>query len=104
MAAERIDVNKGEEAVRMLINGMKGLRENWNLIDNAFAAFNAMKDGDGSLITHFDVMAARCITSAVQYDNVNTAAKRLYDEANSVHGNLATGVAASEQLAGLLGV
>lgn len=102
MAAQHIIANHQNEIVRKAIRGLQQLREGKENVAQAFAAFDGLKDGDGSQAAHFDLMAVQCGITAGDYADANTAAKAFYDELNSVNGNV--NVAAAEQLAGFLGV
>lgn len=102
MAANYIPCNQQQEMVRKAIRGLQMLREGKECIEIALAGFGAMKDGDGSQASQFSQMASICSITAGQYADANTAAKKLYDEMNSVNGNV--NVASAVQLAGYMGV
>lgn len=102
MAANFIGCNHNHEAIRKAIRCVQLHREAKEAGEIALAAFNALKDGDGSQAAHFDLMAAECEIEQGDYASANAAAKALYDEMNSVNGNV--NVASAVQLAGYIGV
>jgi hypothetical protein len=102
MAAQAIIADKNNELNRHAIRCVQLHREAKEHGAIALAGYIALKDGDGTQAAHFDLMAAQCGIQAGDYADANTAAKALYDEMNSVDGNV--NVAAAVQLAGFLGV
>jgi hypothetical protein len=102
MAANRINCNHQEETNRRLIRGLQMIREGKQNVEIALASYSAMKDGDGTQAAHFDQMVSICGITQGDYVDANTAAKKLFDECNSVGGNV--NVAPAEQLAAYLGV
>lgn len=104
MAAKHIEADHNHTLIRQAIRGITMIREGaWN-INNALAGMVALKDGDGSQTAHFDLLAAKCGITAADYADAPAAAKTLFDELNSVDGNLTAGLAAAEQLCAYLGV
>lgn len=104
MAANFIEVNKQHDVIRQAIRGAQLLRDAEQHLASALAGMAALKDGDGSQASHFDLLASECEVLANDYADANTAAKALYDEVNSVAGNAAAGIAAAKQLCAYLGV
>lgn len=102
MAANHIISNHQHELVKKAIRCVQLHREAKECGEIALAGFNALKDGDGSHVDHFDLMATVCGITAGDYVDAKTAAKAFYDELNSVNGNV--NVASAVQLAGYLGV
>lgn len=102
MAAQAIIADKNHDMVRKAIRCVQLHREAKECGEIALAGFAAMKDGDGSDAAHFALLATQCGVVAGGYASANAAAKALFDELNSVNGNV--NVAAAVQLAGFLGV
>lgn len=104
MAADAIILDKNHDIIRTAIRGIQMIREGaWN-ISNSLMSMTALKDEAGSDAAHFDLLATQCSIQAGDYASANAAAKQLFDELNSVSGNLSAGLAAAEQLCGFLGV
>jgi hypothetical protein len=103
MAANFIECNKQHDVVRQAIRGAQLLREAESHLAAALAGMAALKDGDGSLASHFALMATECEVVQNGYASANAAAKQLFDETNSVAGNAAAGIAAAKQLCAYLG-
>lgn len=103
MAALFIECNTQHPVIRQAIRGCQLLREAESQIAAALAGMAALKDGDGTQASHFTLLASEGEVVANDYADANTAAKKLYDETNSVAGNAAAGITAAKQLCAYLG-
>jgi hypothetical protein len=82
VAAPFIEVD-ATKASRIL-QALRALREGRAIIRQELAAAVQMRDGDGTLASHYDVFAAKRGFVANDYADANTAAKAGYDELSSL--------------------
>jgi hypothetical protein len=88
MAANLIKLDKTKEIPRMATRGMLLVREGLETLGHARLAMIQARDGDGSLASHYDLLAAEGGYTAGDYADANAAAKASFDEVDSLYAKL----------------
>lgn len=106
MATNFIECNLNHNVIRQAVRGAQLMREAESQIAAALLGMEQMKvtGSDGTDPAHFALLTTECEIQQNGYASANAAAKKLYDETNSVAGNAAAGIAAAKQLCAYLGV
>ncbi len=90
MAANHIICDQTKELSRNVIRYMRMLREAMLGIEQARAAYLQARDGDGTLASHYDLVATLGGYQAGDYADANAAAKASFDEMDSLYAKVAT--------------
>jgi hypothetical protein len=88
MADAHIELDEGLKRSRDIMEAVRKSRDVLNTFRTQLAIMTQMKDGDGAQASHFAKVAAQYGTAGADAAAKNAAAKSLYDELNSMLGNL----------------
>ncbi len=86
MAANHIESDQTKNA--RVLQALRAIREGRAILGQEIAVALQMRDGDGSLASHYDVFASKKGYVANDYADANTAAKAGFDELNSLYAKL----------------
>ncbi len=86
MAAPYIESDDQKNA--RIKQALRAIREGRAILGQEIAVAIQMRDGNGSLASHYDVFAVKKGYVANDYADANTAAKAAFDELDSLHSKL----------------
>lgn len=88
MAAAAIFFDPSKPIPIQIRRALTMMLEGRQVLINARAAMLQMRDGDGSLASHYDLLAAQGGYQAGDYADANAAAKASFDELDSLHAKV----------------
>lgn len=101
MAAGHIIFDKQHEVMRKAVRGMQLIREGRDTLEEARDAMIQMRDGNGSLAAHYDLLATEAAFEAGDYADANAAAKASFDEIDSLCGKITTNASITDMTAAI---
>jgi hypothetical protein len=101
MAAGIILYNAQSDVMRPINRGLSLIKEGIETIRNQLLVFEQYRNGDGSIATHYDLLAVAGQFEAGDYTDANTAAKASYDEISSMIFKLTTNSSVSDTAAAI---
>lgn len=96
MAATFVDFDQTTPVGRKLARALQMIREGRDVLRDAIALMEQMRNGDGSLASHYALLASEGGFQAGGYADANAAAKAAYDESASLYGKLNTNAAVTD--------
>lgn len=88
MADTHYEVDETKYHARQLMEPIRRLQTEWDRLQAVFQAMDEMKDGDGSQAAHFAKVVTLFGVQGADDTAKLASAKAIYDELNSVIGNM----------------
>ena len=99
MAAQIIQYDPTKQPVADAVAAMRQIRDARERLKRARDVMIRFRDGDGSVASHYDLLATACAYVAGDYADANTSAKASFDEIDSCISKLTTDGSITDMLA-----